>query len=149
MRRIKLYPVRESESENFRRKWRRRTQILGSILNWAHVAGACRIEFDPSNAEPFSYFADDGNTVTTEMGETPCEHVASLAQFIRDTIDGPPAIRPFRRLVRWMTKSSVAAQIEIPSAGNYDGSTWYCTMTEDLATFLKQSTLPAARSNEA
>ncbi|MDB4759751.1 hypothetical protein OAG34_00910 [bacterium] len=146
MRKLKLYPVRELETDNFQQKWRRRTQILGSILYWAHEAGACRIEFDPSFKEPFAFFTPDGKAVTTEMGETPSEYVPSMAQFIRDTIDGTPAARKIRRIVRLITRNSLTAEIEIPPSGEYGGSIWYCTMNGDVATFLKRSDSAAPKS---
>ena len=140
VRRIKLSPVREDESENHRMRWRRRTQILGSVLHWAHDAGACRIEFNPANTEPFTYFTHDGGSVRTELGDTPSEHVSSIAQFIRDTIDGHPFVRPFRRLYRNLTQTEHEVEIEIRPTDVYSGSIWFCTMTRDTATFHKKST---------
>ncbi len=139
MRRIRLSPVRVEESENYRDDWKRRTQILGSVLHWAHDAGAYRIEFNPALSEPFSYFRPNGDRVTTELGETPQEYVDSIAQLIRDTIDGHPLLRPLRRLTRNLTKTPIEAQIEIPPTDVYAGSTWICKMNDDTATFVKQS----------
>ena len=139
MRRIQLSPVRENESENHRGYWRRRGQILGSVLHWAHDAGANRIEFDPRWTEPFRYLTPSGDRVTTELGDTPSEYVNSIAQFIRDTIDGHPFLRPFRRLVRAIIRAPVSAQIEIPPTSVYSGSVWCCTMNDDNALFTKMS----------
>ena len=138
--RILLAPVREDESENYREYWKRKTQALGSVLHWAHDAGACRIEFNPATTEPFTYFTSQGSTVKTELGDTPFEIVDSMAQLIRDTIDGHPLARPLRRLYRSLTKTRVEAEIEIPPTDVYTGSTWFCTMNGDIATFVRKST---------
>ena len=139
---IKLYPVRVSDSENFAQKWRLRTQVLGSILYWASEANVIRIEVDSTSTEPFSYFTEDGRTVTTEMGPTPQENVSIVPLMIRDTIDGHPAIRPFRRLIRFLTNSPAEANFEVPDSNFYSGSRWSCIMQGDNATFLKQLDLP-------
>jgi hypothetical protein len=140
VRRIKLSPVRENESENYREHWKRRSQVLGSVLHWAHDAGAIKVDFDPRNDEPFTYTTPEGGTVSTELGDTPTEYVNSIAQFIRDTIDGHPLIRPLRRLYRNLTKTAVEAEIEIPPTNVYPGSTWLCRMSGDTARFDKTST---------
>ena len=140
VRRIKLSPIRENESDNYRERWRRRSQILGSVLHWAHDAGASRIEFNPENSEPFTYVTPEGYVVKTELGDTPPEYVDSIAQFIQDTIDGHPLLRPIRRLYRNVTNSMVEAEIEIPPTNVYSGSTWICKMTGETATFNKKST---------
>ena len=145
-RTIKLYPVRESESDNFNHKWRRRTQVLGSVLHWAHDANATRVVFNPKIDEPFACFADDGKIVATEVGPTPTEHLETISQFIRDTVDGHPLIRPFRRLMRNLTNSQISVNIEIPPTTRYSGSMWFCSMHEDVATFLKLSCLPALQN---
>jgi len=119
--------------------WKRRSQILGSVLHWAHDAGASRIDFDPTSEEPFTYTTSDGRTVTTELGNTPPEYVDSIAQFIRDTIDGHPMIRQIRRLYRTVTNTAVEVEIEIPPTKTYTGSTWICRMDGDTATFGKLS----------
>ena len=117
------------------------------MLHWAHDAGANRIDFDPENEEPFTYTTPDGGTVSTELGDTPAEHVDSIAQFIRDTIDGHPLVRPFRRLYRNLTKTEVEAEIEIPATNVYSGSTWFCSMSGDTAAFNKTSaTQPLANA---
>ena len=140
MRQLQLRPVREDESENHRQRWRRRAQILGSLLHWAHDAGATRVEFDSSQVEPFLYTTPSGESVKTELGTTPTEYVDSLAQWIRDTIDGNPLLRPFRRLSRKITKSPLEAEIEILPTNVYSGSTWHCKMNGDAAVFTMQST---------
>ncbi|MGI9497829.1 MAG: hypothetical protein ACR2NK_17365 [Mariniblastus sp.] len=140
VRRIKLSPVRENEFENHSAYWKRRSQILGSVLHWAHDAGACKIEFDPAAEEPFACLKPNGTIVRTELGDTPSEYANSLSQFIRDTIDGHPLMRPFRRLCRSVTKTGIQAEIEIPPTKTYSGSTWLCTMTGETATFIKQAT---------
>ncbi|MGI9442358.1 MAG: hypothetical protein ACR2N1_07810 [Rubripirellula sp.] len=140
MRRIKLSPVRENESDNYRAHWKRRSQILGSVLHWAHDAGANKVDFDPKNNEPFTYTMPDGGTVSTELGDTPAEHVNSVAQLIHDTIDGHPLIRPMRRLYRNLSETAVEVQIEIPATNVCSGSTWFCRMTRDTATFNQTST---------
>ena len=140
VRRVQLPPVRVNESDNYRAHWKRRSQILGSVLHWAHDAGANKIDFDPKNDEPFTYITPDGGTVSTELGDTPTEYVDSIAQFIRDSIDGHPLIRPLRRLYRNLTKTAVEAEIEIPATNVYSGSTWFCSMSGDTATFDKKCT---------
>lgn len=139
-RRIKLSPVRVKESENYRQPWKRRSQILGSVLHWAHHAGANRVDFDPNSDEPFTYTTPSGETVSTELGDTPTEYVDSIAQFIRDTIDGHPLVRPIRCLFRILTRTAIEAEIEIPPTSLYSGSTWFCRMTGDIARFKKLST---------
>ena len=146
MRRLKISPVREDEFENHQQQWRRRTQILGSLLHWAHDAGATRIEFNPSQDEPFLYITPSGDSVTTELGETPREYVDTMPQWLRDSIDGHPLLRPIRRIFRYLTRSTVEAQIEVPPTSIYSGSTWHCKMNGDKAIFTKQSnTKPLGR----
>ena len=127
------------ESENYHPQWKRRTQVLGSVLHWADDAGANQIDFNPNDDEPFTYTRPDGETVSTELGATPAEYVDSIAQFMRDTIDGHPLIRPMRRLHRSLTRAAIEAEIEIPPTNVYSGSTWFCRMTGDTARFNKTS----------
>ena len=141
MRKVKLYPVREAESDNFQASWKRREQVLGSLLHWAHDAGASLIEFDPtSHPEPFSYFAMNGDSVTTELGPTPSDLVPTFASFVRDIIDGHPMLRPLRRVSRRLTRNRYEAEFEVPPTSKYAGSSWICTMDGDSASFKKQNT---------
>ena len=138
MRQIQIRPVRENEAEN-QQRWRRRAKLLGSLLHWAHDAGATRIEFDPSQNEPFLYITPCGENVTTELGRTPPEYASSLAQWLRDTIDRHPLIRAFRRTLRYLTGSAAEAKIDMPPTDIYSESTWHCKMNGDNAVFTKQS----------
>ena len=113
--------------------------MLGSVLHWAHDANANKIDFDPENDEPFTYFTPDGATVSTELGDTPTEYVDYIAQVIRDTIDGHPLFRPLRRLFRNLSNAAVEAEFEIPATNVYSGTTWFCRMSGDTATFHKKS----------
>lgn len=108
-------------------------------MHWAHDAGAIRVEFNPAQAEPFRYITPDGDDVTTKLGKTPPEHVASLVQIIHETIEGHPLLRPFRRLARSFAAKAAEVQIEIPPTPIYSGSTWHCIMNKDTAVFVKQS----------
>lgn len=140
VRRIKLSPVREKEAENYRRLWKRRSQVLGSVLHWAHDAGASRVEFDPGCEEPFTYTTANGRAVVTALGGTPPEDVETIERIIRDTIDGHPLSRPLRRLYRGLKNQSVCAEIEIPPTPVYSGSTWFCRMAGGIVTFDRKST---------
>lgn len=139
MRRIKISPVRENASENCRVPRKRRSQVLGSILYWAHDAGACRIEFNPNYSQPFTYFASTGDRVTSELGDPPSDRVDQVAQLVSETIGGHPLLRPLRKLLHRSKKADIVAQIEIPPTNIYSGSTWICAMIGDRATFHKQA----------
>ena len=106
-----------------------------------HDAGAIKVDFDPKNEEPFSYTTPEGETVSTELGDTPVEYVSSIAQFIHDAIDGHPLIRPLRRLHSQLTKTTTEVEIEIPPTNVYSGSTWFCSMSGDTARFDQTSSV--------
>lgn len=137
MRTIQLFPVRENDDDNFRAAWKHRSQILGSILNWAHDANASQVEIDPALPDPIRCLTSDGLSVTTELGPTPAEHTNSLTQFVRDIIDGHPWIRPAKRMIRGVLKWPYAAVFEIRANGEYTSSTWRLKMDVEKAIFKK------------
>ena len=141
---ITLHPVRVDDAENFTDVWRRRSQILGSILHWAHEAGASNVSFDPALPEPLTYSTSKGHAIpSTELGPTPAGYKDMIAPLLRNTIEGQPSLmRSIRRIIRRIQNSPATATIEIPSAKLYGGSTWACEMPGDKATFTKLAMTP-------
>ena len=141
---ITLHPVREDDAENFTDVWRRRSQILGSILHWAHEADASNVGFDPALTDPLTYSTAKGHAIpSTELGPTPASHKNVIAPILRNTIEGEPSLmRSIRRIIRRILDSPATATIDIPSTKLYSGSTWACEMQGDKATFTKLATTP-------
>jgi hypothetical protein len=111
LRTIRLLAVREAERDNFTIQWRRREQIVGSVLLWAARANANLIRFNPDADAKLEYFDQGNHRVESELGQPPKEFTSEFAPLIRDVIDGNPWCRPVRRLIRKMTTGQYVAKL--------------------------------------
>jgi len=125
MKKVRLYAVRENEESNAPKGWRRRKQVVGSILLWAYRANATRVEFHPDWDRPFAYFDANGARVESELPQPPEDVRRRLSdRMFVDTIDGHPCTRPIKRLIRQVLNRVPNARLTVPDADHEVESQW-------------------------
>lgn len=82
MKQITLHPVRTNEWRNYWLRWPRSKQVLATMLLWASRAGANRITFDPSRAQPLVYSNDDLSDIESELPPPPEDVVSSFLVYL-------------------------------------------------------------------
>ena len=143
MKTVRLYAVREDDESNYKTGWRRRTQIVGTILLWAFRAGASRVEFDVGGDCPFSYFDNSGTPINSELPQPPEMIRQQLTnRLFVDTIDGHPLMRPIKRLLRFIFGREPSAKLLVPDSDREVESQWMVRVKPAVTVFELIATVP-------
>lgn len=111
-------------------------QVLGSVLLWAHRAGATRVIHKPGLQEPLLYYSETGTPVESEFTQPTEEVRDDLRQTLfLDTYDGGPLLRPIRRFLRTRSDKPPQMRLEVPDDDRAITSTWHMTIGADDTTF--------------
>lgn len=133
---IRLFAVRKDKRWNYRTSWRIRSQYVGSILLWAHRAGATFVEYHPDRAEPLQYLDVHGNSVTSEFAQPPDQlREKIIPSFFLDTLDGHPLLRPIRRAMRRIFQRRAEGTFSVPDDEDQVESFWMMMVHPHSATF--------------
>ena len=143
MRTLRLYAVHACERFNYKRKWKYRLQVLGSVLVWAHRANATRVIHNPALDEPLVYHDADGRPVESEFPQ-PTDGVRDdlRSTLFLDAYDGHPIIRPVRRFLRRRSTTAPQLKLIVPDFQNEVTSVWQMTIGRDVTTIDLTETEP-------
>lgn len=133
---IRLFAMRDDHRWNYRTAWRVRSQYVGSILLWAHRAGAAFVEYQPDRTEPLQYRDAHGNSVASEFAQPPAPlREKIIPSFFLDTLDGHPLLRPIRRAMRRIFQRQAKGTFSVPDDENQIESTWLMIVHPNSASF--------------